>query len=599
VIADGPPLLQLTGIEKSLSGGHALRGANLTARAGEIVGLCGENGAGKSTLVKILAGVHPHGTYRGEVVLGGRSLRLTCPADARRAGIAVVHQKIMLVPGLSVAQNLMLGREPRRFGLVDEARLESQASAHLGRFDLKGEIDPLAAVGELGIGLQHTVEIVRALSHDATILVLDEPAASLAAEERARLLAWIRTLKRNGTTCIYVSQRIDEVFGLCDRIVVLRDGRTAQTLNGAPAERTSPRGRYVIHDEIASGGMATVHLGRMLGPFGFGSTVAIKRLYPQLARDPHFVALFLDEARLASRVRHPNVVPVLDVLADEGDICLVLEYVDGESLGQLVRAADAIRAPVPVPIAVTIAVSILHGLHAAHEARDEQGALLGVVHRDVSPQNVIVGVDGVARLIDFGIAKAAGRCNVSRDGQLKGKVAYMAPEQIQRGIVGSRADVYGASVILWELLTGERLFEGETEGMTLGRVLDDDVPRPSQLRVDVPAALDAFVLRGLDRAQQRRFESARAMALALEAAVRPATTAEVGAWVEGLAGARLAERRERMARMEREAMELQRPSAEPRAGASEAPVSSGRPSRTGGISAALGGLLPIGRRARS
>ncbi|HMJ52524.1 MAG TPA: protein kinase [Polyangiaceae bacterium] len=594
-----PPRLELVGIEKSLTGGHALRGAHLTARAGEIVGLCGEAGAGKSTLVKILAGVHPHGTYRGEVVVDGRPLRLTCPADARRACIAVVHQKIMLVPELSVAQNLMLGREPRRFGLVDEARLEAQASAHLGRFDLKGEIDPGATVGELGIGVQHIVEIVRALSHDAKVLVLDEPAASLATEERARLLTWLRTLKRSGTTCIYVSHRMDEVFGFCDRIVVLRDGRTAQTLNGAPAERCSPHGRYVIHDEIAAGGMATIHLGRMLGPFGFGSTVAIKRLYPQLAKDPQFVAMFLDEARLASRVRHPNVVPVLDVLADEGEICLVLEYVDGESLGQLLRDADANHAPIPVPIAATIAVSILYGLHAAHEARDEQGTLLGVVHRDVSPQNVIVGVDGVARLIDFGIAKAAGRCNVSRDGQLKGKVAYMAPEQIQRGLVGPRADVYGASVILWELLAGERLFEGDTEGMILGRVLDDDVLRPSQLRSDVPPALDALVLRGLDRAQQRRFESARSMALALESAVRPATPAEVGAWVEGLAGARLAERRERMTRMEREATDLQRAPAPPRAGWLEAPASSERSPRAGGISAALGTLLPVsGRRSR-
>jgi eukaryotic-like serine/threonine-protein kinase len=288
------------------------------------------------------------------------------------------------------------------------------------------------------------------------------------------------------------------------------------------------------------------------------------------------------------------------VLADEGEICLVLEYVDGESLGQLLRDAEATRAPVPVPIAVTIAVSILYGLHAAHEARDEQGALLGVVHRDVSPQNVIVGVDGVARLIDFGIAKAAGRCNVSRDGQLKGKVAYMAPEQIQRGIVGPRADVYGASVILWELLAGERLFEGETEGMVLGRVLDDDVPCPGQLRSDVPPLLDAMVLRGLDRAQEQRFESARSMALALEAAVRPATPGEVGAWVEALAGARLAERRARMTRMEREAIDLQHAAAPVRPGWLEKRASRERLTRGGGISAALGALLPLsGRRSRS
>jgi ABC-type multidrug transport system ATPase subunit len=530
-----------------------LRGANLTAGAGEIVGICGEKGSGKSTLVKILAGVHPYRSYGGDVVLDGAVRRFARPQDAREAGIAVVHQKLMLVPELTVAQNLMLGREPRRFGLVDEARLESEARAHLSRCGFGDLVDPATPIGDLGVGLRQIVEIVRALSYGPRVLVLDEPTDVLVSEERERLLLLLRTLKTNGTTVIYVSQRMDEVFGLCDKIAVLREGKTAQTLSGTPAARRPVRGRYAIYDEIASGGMATVHLGKVLGQFGFTSTVAVKRLYPQMAKDPEFVAMFLDEARLASRVRHPNVVPVLDVLAEDGDLCLVMEYVEGESLSQLGIAAERTKQPIPAPIAVAVIASVLHGLHAAHEATDAEGRLLGLVHRDVSPQNVIVGVDGVTRLIDFGIAKAAGRSGVSRDGQLKGKIPYLSPEQIQGGALNPRTDVYGASVILWELLVGERLFQGETQGMILGRVLDDPVPAPSQLRSDLPPALDVIVLRGLDRAQDRRFGSAREMALELEALVRPASAVEVGEWVKGLAASSLAGRREKVARMERDA----------------------------------------------
>jgi serine/threonine-protein kinase len=546
------PLLQLIGIEMSFGPVVALKQASLTAHAGEIVGLCGDSGAGKSTLVKILAGVHPYGSYRGQLLVDGKTQRLASPADTRRAGIAVVHQQTMLVPQLSVAHNLMLGREPRRFGLVvDEARLESQAREHLKRFGVADEISPLDPVASLGVGLQQIVEIIRALSRDARVLVLDEPAASLLPDERERLFNWLRRLKKMGAACIYVAQRMDEVVDLCDQITVLRDGTTAQTVSGALHARRTAGGRYLVHDEIASGGMATVHLGKICGPFGFTSTVAIKRLHAGLAKDPEFVAMFLDEARLASRVRHPNVVPVLDVFAEEGELSLVMEYVDGESLARLCSRSRQTGVAIPVPIAVAITTSILSGLHAAHDARDEHGALLGLVHRDVSPQNVIVGSDGVVRLIDFGIAKAAGRRNASRKGQLKGKIAYIAPEQLQGGSVTRRTDVYGAAVLLWELVAGERLFDGETEGIIFGRVLDDEVPPPSSLRGDLPAGLDAVTLRGLDRDAERRFASAREMARELEAVVRPATAEEIGEWVQTLAGTALAERREMLARLDR------------------------------------------------
>jgi ABC-type multidrug transport system ATPase subunit len=546
------PVLELVGIETSFGGVEALHGADLRVHRGELVGLCGENGGGKSTLVRILEGVHPVGSYRGQVRVAGREQRWTSPADARRAGVAVIHQKPVLVPRLSVANNLMLGREPRRYGLVDEARLEVEARRHLERFGFSGRLDPAASVDRVDVGWQQILEILRAILNEAAVLVLEEPAALLTPSERQRLFGWLRTLREEGATCIYVSDRLDDVIGLCDRVIVLRDGKTAQTLKGSTPARTGERGRYAIHDEIASGGMASVHLGKMQGPFGFSSTVAIKRLHATLARDPEFVAMFLDEARLASRVRHPNVVPVLDVYAEEGELSLVMEYVDGESLARLWKLTHERSAPIPVPIAVAIAASVLHGLHAAHEACDEQGAPLGLVHRDVSPQNVIVGSDGVARVIDFGIAKAESRSNVSREGQLKGKLPYMAPEQIQRGVVNRRTDVYGASVLLWELLAGERLFDGEAEGMILGRILDDEVPAPSTLRAGVPAELDAITLRGLARDQEQRFESARALALELEKVVRPATTVEVGEWVESLAGPALEERREMLARLERE-----------------------------------------------
>ncbi len=548
------PVLELVDIHKHFGPVHALRGAGLTACAGEIVGVCGDNGAGKSTLVDVIAGVHAHGSYTGDIVLDGAVQRFGSPHDARAAGIAVVHEQPTLVPQLSVAHNLMLGREPRRFGLVDEAALEARAGALLVDFGLADRVATSTLVRDLGTGLRQIVEIVRALSRDARVIVLDEPARGLLPAERDLLCSWLRGLHRPDAAVIYIAHRMDELIGLCDRIAVVRDGTTAETLSGPPHPRAGRNGRYVVRDEIAAGGMATVHLGRIRGPFGFSATVAIKRLHPLLARDPAFVTMFLDEARLASRVRHANVVPVLDVFAEGGELCLVMEYVDGESLAQLCAASGTAGAEVPVPIAMAIATSILHGLHAAHESRDEAGNVLGLVHRDVSPQNVIVGADGVVRLIDFGIAKAAGRHTASRTRQLKGKIAYMAPEQIRRGDVTRRTDVYGAAVLLWELLVGERLFEGDTEGDILARVLDEEVPPPSSLRAGLSPAVDAIVLRGLDRAPGRRFDTALAMAQALADVVRPAPLDQVSDWVMSLAAEAIFARRAKLSLLEREAL---------------------------------------------
>jgi serine/threonine-protein kinase len=309
-------------------------------------------------------------------------------------------------------------------------------------------------------------------------------------------------------------------------------------------------GRYAVFDEVAAGGMATVHLGRLLAGEGFSRTVAVKRLHPQFARDPDFVTMFLDEARLASRIRHPNVVSTLDIEAAGDDVLLVMEYVAGESLSRLMKAGRPDGAP--VPIAVAVMTSVLHGLHAAHEATTEQGIPLDLVHRDVSPQNILVGVDGVARVLDFGVAKASHRAQTTKEGQLKGKLSYMAPEQLRRDAVDRRTDVYSAAVVLWECIAGEKLFDGESEARVVMKLLSDVVPPPSRRRPGVPPDLDAVVLRGLAREPTERFASAREMAIALErCAVTAAAASSVGGWVEALAATSLAARATRVAEIER------------------------------------------------
>ncbi|MDF2694377.1 MAG: serine/threonine protein kinase, partial [Labilithrix sp.] len=314
-------------------------------------------------------------------------------------------------------------------------------------------------------------------------------------------------------------------------------------------------GRYALGQSIAQGGMATLHLGRLVGSAGFARTVAIKRLHRHLCADPSFALAFADEARLAARIRHPNVVPTLDVVSMEptattpGELLLVMEYVDGESLSSLTRRT---KDRIPLPIVIAIVSEMLHGLHSAHEARSESGEPLEIVHRDVSPQNVLVGADGVARLVDFGIARATGRrsTETTGEGDLKGKLAYMAPEQIRRERVTRKADIFAAGVVLWELLTGTRLFATGSEGATLEKILVGWVPPPSSVVRDLPERLDEIALRALDADPNHRFETAREMAIALEDALGRALGRDVAAWVETTARDVLATRRELVAKAE-------------------------------------------------
>jgi eukaryotic-like serine/threonine-protein kinase len=315
-------------------------------------------------------------------------------------------------------------------------------------------------------------------------------------------------------------------------------------------------GRYVLYDEIASGGMASVHMARLIGPAGFSRVVAAKRLHAAYAKDPDFTIMLLDEARLASRVRHPNVVPTLDVVAAEGELLLVMEYVPGETLARLLRASRRAGWIPPPNVVIRILIDVLRGLHAAHEARDASGDALRIVHRDVSPQNVLVGTDGSARLLDFGVAKAVSRVQTTHEGQLKGKLGYIAPEQISGLPVDRRADVFTASIVTWESIAGRRLFVGDDPGSTLAQVLYAPIPSLRETGCDVPEELDRAIARGLEREPQLRFESAEAMARELEAAQQPAPRGHISAWVEQLAGDVLAKRQEIMRRIEADSAEL-------------------------------------------
>ena len=308
-------------------------------------------------------------------------------------------------------------------------------------------------------------------------------------------------------------------------------------------------GRYSLHAEIAAGGMATVHLGKMIGPVGFSKIVALKRLHPQFSRDPEFVAMFLDEARLTARIQHPNVVSTLDIFAADNELFLVMEYLEGETLSRLLRSCASARARCPPAVAVSIMADVLHGLHHAHEAKGSDGEPLDLIHRDVSPANVMVGVDGSARLLDFGVAKAAGRMSQTRTGEVKGKLGYMAPELITHKPTTRQIDIYAAGVVLWELLVARRLFVGDSEGDVLSKVLAGKIAPVSATAREL-ARFDAIIARATSREPSERFASARAMAIELEKNGPIATPTEVGDWVRSLAGPAIEERARLLANLE-------------------------------------------------
>jgi len=301
-------------------------------------------------------------------------------------------------------------------------------------------------------------------------------------------------------------------------------------------------GEFTLLSKLASGGMATVYVGRKSGVAGFERLVAIKCCHPHLRDNEEFVSMFLDEARLAAGIRHPNVVGTLDV--NDGDpLYIVMEYIEGCSLSTMVRAAGRAKRGLPPGIAVRIMIDTLRGLHAAHMLRGGDGELLNVVHRDVSPQNILVGIDGGSRITDFGIALASVRSTHTQDGIIKGKFAYLAPEQIKGRNVNRQLDIFSAGTVLWEALTGQPLFKRRNDAATINAVMTEPIHAPSSVAGDLPAGLDDFVLHALNRDPAQRYESAAQFADVLEELNLPESSSRhVAAYLEDNFGTELARR---------------------------------------------------------
>ncbi|MFO0550080.1 MAG: protein kinase [Polyangiaceae bacterium] len=298
--------------------------------------------------------------------------------------------------------------------------------------------------------------------------------------------------------------------------------------------------------ELARGGMATVYLARQIGGAGFERLVALKRIHRHLADDPEVFAMASDEARLAALVRHANVVPVIDVVDAKGELILVQEYVEGQSLSALLRRACERGEPMAPPVVARIVVDALRGLHAAHEAKDMMGDSLHLVHRDISPQNLLVGTDGQSRVIDFGIARSERRLALTtRTGIVKGKLQYMAPEQIEERPVDRRADLFAMGAVLFESLTNQRPFSGRDDAAVMGKILLGEVDLGAI--EEKCSELAPIVARALSKDPETRYATAAEMAKAITRADPPAEDDEVRAALYALAGADLERTRERVA----------------------------------------------------
>ncbi len=299
--------------------------------------------------------------------------------------------------------------------------------------------------------------------------------------------------------------------------------------------------RYEAVRPLGRGGMAEVSVAKQRGPEGFVKQVALKRILPELAANEHFSQLFLQEARVAAAITHPNVVQIFDLGQDDDGYFIAMELVDGWDLRSVISAAQHLDVALPVELACRIASDICAGLHAAHSCADDDGRVLELVHRDVSPHNVLLSLNGAVKLTDFGVSKVAHSLLETRAGNLKGKVIYMAPEQIDpaRGDVDRRTDLWAVGVVLWEMLTGTPLFRRDSEYMSMFAVLNEPVPSVRSVRPDVPGALDDIIARCVSREPDARFSSARALQLELEATLvaiaRVATAAHLSQWLEALA----------------------------------------------------------------
>ena len=307
-------------------------------------------------------------------------------------------------------------------------------------------------------------------------------------------------------------------------------------------------GRFEVIAEIGTGGMASVYVARSTGSGGFKRLVAIKVMHAHLSSDESFVDMFLDEARVAATIHHPNVVPIIDVGFEDGLVFLIMDYIEGDSFSNVEKVAISLRRRIPLGITLRVVLDTLAGLHAAHELCDLDGNHLKIIHRDVSPQNIVVGVDGVSRIVDFGIAKAESRVTTTKVGMIKGKLNFMAPEQLRSAPLDRRVDVFGMGVTLWEAVTLRRLYAGENDFDTARRILTGEYPPLLEFDPRLPPVLDEICKRALHPDPEQRFASADEFADAIEThlAGSIASGRDVAAFISGVASQKLERERRAM-----------------------------------------------------
>jgi serine/threonine-protein kinase len=306
-------------------------------------------------------------------------------------------------------------------------------------------------------------------------------------------------------------------------------------------------GKYELIAHLATGGMAEIFLARQTGIAGFEKVLVIKKILPHLGREEVFVQMFLDEARIAARLNHQNVVQIFDLGCVEGQYFIAMEYLEGESLAEVVRQARRSRQNLPSMLAAGIAMQVCEGLHYAHTLVGPDGDPMQVVHRDVNPQNVFVLYSGGVKLVDFGIAKAAKRFSKTTTGMLKGKYGYMSPEQIMSKSLDARSDVYSSGVVLWEMLTSRKLFRQSSELEILKAITEKDTPPPSSVVSSLPEELDEITMKALKRSRELRYQSSGEMRMELSFMLRrkaeQSDTVAIGEYMQAMFYDRMQEKR--------------------------------------------------------
>jgi serine/threonine-protein kinase len=307
-------------------------------------------------------------------------------------------------------------------------------------------------------------------------------------------------------------------------------------------------GRYQLLKKLATGGMAQIYLARQVGPEGFEKLLVVKRILPHLAENEDFITMFLDEARIAARLNHPNIVSIFDLGAQDDSFFIAMEFIHGEDIRRVWKHADKIGKPIPLALICRMIIDACAGLDYAHKKTDQSGRPLNIVHRDISPQNILVSFEGGVKVVDFGIAKAADQATVTKSGVLKGKYSYMSPEQAGGQQIDCRTDIFALGVVLYELLTGTRLFKRATDIQTLNAVSECKVAPPSEISGRIPPDLDAIVMKALAKDRKDRFSEARQLGAALESWLLankiPSSSAALAEFMHDIYAERLAREQE-------------------------------------------------------